>query len=262
MALPVTTEHGVITDLVAEALASDPVRATLLSTIGASLEDTAWAAGTVGRFAVRSSARWPVTVWGDWPAAERNDLVAALANVDDLRGLSGVPAIVDDLVARRSDPRPAHRMAQGLFRLDEITWPQGVPGRPRLAADADRALVVRWVSAFMVEAHDIPAAASEVANRAVDQGCWLWVDAVGSPVSMAARRPVSAGSARIGPVYTEPAARGHGYGSAVTAAATDAVQRDGGVPVLFTDLANPTSNKIYRALGYLPVEERAVITYG
>jgi predicted GNAT family acetyltransferase len=61
-------------------------------------------------------------------------------------------------------------------------------------------------------------------------------------------------------VYTPPKERGRGYGSAVTAAATRSILDDGAIPVLFTDLANPTSNKIYQALGYRPVETRLTVT--
>lgn len=57
--------------------------------------------------------------------------------------------------------------------------------------------------------------------------------------------------ARFGPVYTSKAQRGRGYGGAVTAAlsqtALDAGARD---VLLFTDLANSTSNALYRRLGY------------
>jgi predicted GNAT family acetyltransferase len=73
---------------------------------------------------------------------------------------------------------------------------------------------------------------------------------------------VIAGTARIGPVYTPPPSRGRGYGSAVTAAITELAVRLGAESVvLFTDLANPTSNSIYSRLGYEPVEDRVVITY-
>jgi predicted GNAT family acetyltransferase len=50
------------------------------------------------------------------------------------------------------------------------------------------------------------------------------------------------GVSRIGPVFTPRAVRGHGYGSAVTAAAADLARR-GGVDdvVLFAGLANPIS---------------------
>ena len=94
-----------------------------------------------------------------------------------------------------------------------------------------------------------------------EQGGWLWCDAAGTPVSLACRRRPSGGSARIGPVYTPPEQRGRGYGSAVTAAATRSILDEGAIPVLFTDLANPTSNKIYQQLGYRPVEDRVVVTF-
>ena len=76
-----------------------------------------------------------------------------------------------------------------------------------------------------------------------------------------ARRAPQAGSARIGPVYTPPGQRRHGYGSAVTARATRDVLDLGAVPLLFTDLDNPTSNKIYQQLGYHAVEDRAQVTF-
>jgi hypothetical protein len=59
---------------------------------------------------------------------------------------------------------------------------------------------------------------------------------------------------RIGPVYTPPEVRNRGYASALTAAASaDQLARGRRFCFLFTDLANPTSNKIYQAIGYEPV---------
>jgi FR47-like protein len=78
---------------------------------------------------------------------------------------------------------------------------------------------------------------------------------------MATRRPVIAGCARVGPVYTPTRWRGKGYGSAITAAATRDVLDEGGLPVLFTDLANQTSNDIYQRLGYYAVEDRVEIDF-
>jgi predicted GNAT family acetyltransferase len=91
-------------------------------------------------------------------------------------------------------------------------------------------------------------------------GAWIWVD--GEPVSLAVRRAPAEGSARVGPVYTPPQHRGQGYGSAVTAVATQDVLDDGAVPVLFTDLANPTSNAIYQRLGYRPVGDYVSVAVG
>lgn len=59
-----------------------------------------------------------------------------------------------------------------------------------------------------------------------------------------------AGAVRIGPVYTPPEQRGRGYASsAVAAASQQALDEGASSCTLFTDLANPTSNSIYRALG-------------
>ena len=64
-------------------------------------------------------------------------------------------------------------------------------------------------------------------------------------------RAPAAGVSRVGPVFTPRSSRGRGYGSAVTAAAASLARRDGvDDVVLFADLANPTSNAIYRRIGF------------
>lgn len=63
-------------------------------------------------------------------------------------------------------------------------------------------------------------------------------------------RPV-AGAVRVGPVYTPPALRGRGYaGTAVAEASRRALAGGARSCMLYTDLANPTSNKIYAEVGY------------
>lgn len=72
-------------------------------------------------------------------------------------------------------------------------------------------------------------------------------------------RPI-AGASRVGPVYTPPAVRGRGYAAGVTHAASGAAHAAGAREVLlFTDLANPTSNGIYQRAGYVPVEDRVLL---
>ncbi|MDO3640054.1 GNAT family N-acetyltransferase, partial [Mycolicibacterium arseniciresistens] len=147
-----------------------------------------------------------------------------------------------------------------LHRLGHLRPPNGVAGRARLATTEDTALLVDWIEAFYGETFGHPrddaagrrlvATAFEVGDRIL-----LWtVD--GEPVGMAMLRAPAAGVARIGPVFTPADRRGRGYGSAVTAAAAAAALADGvtGV-VLFTDLANPVSNAIYRRIGFEPVAD-------
>jgi predicted GNAT family acetyltransferase len=58
------------------------------------------------------------------------------------------------------------------------------------------------------------------------------------------------GVSRVGPVYTPREHRGHGYASRAVYEVSALLRESGERPCLFTDQANPTSNKIYEALGY------------
>lgn len=70
-----------------------------------------------------------------------------------------------------------------------------------------------------------------------------------------------AGTARVAPVYTPPEHRGRGYAAAVTAEVSRAARAAGADEVLlFTDLANPTSNGVYTRIGYRAVSDRLVIS--
>jgi len=82
----------------------------------------------------------------------------------------------------------------------------------------------------------------------------LWED--GGTVSLAGCGGLTANGIRVGPVYTPPELRRRGYASALTAALTRELLAGGRrFCFLFTDLGNPTSNSIYRQVGYEPVAD-------
>ncbi len=151
-----------------------------------------------------------------------------------------------------------------LYRLDVLAGPSPAPdGQPRVAGPGDRDLLTGWWQAFMAEAGSL---AEGDPGRMVDRrlsyhGITLWEDG-GRPVSMAALNRQVAGATRVGPVYTPPELRRRGYAGAVTAAVSRAALDAGASEVLlFTDLANPTSNALYQRLGYRPVEDRVVLSF-
>jgi predicted GNAT family acetyltransferase len=151
-----------------------------------------------------------------------------------------------------------------LYRLAELTPSRPAPpGSARVADAADRDLVLAWFAAFSreVHSHEGPPRPDAVDDRLSYGGVTLWV-VDGTPVSLASlTRPV-AGMVRVGPVYTPPEQRGRGYAGAATAAVSRAALDDGVAEVLlFTDLANPTSNALYQRLGYRPVEDRVILTF-
>ncbi|HZR52683.1 MAG TPA: GNAT family N-acetyltransferase [Streptosporangiaceae bacterium] len=161
-----------------------------------------------------------------------------------------------------TDVRVQRRMR--LFRLGELTWPDPRPaGQPRLATAQDRELLIDWFDGFTADVEE-PAIdhGPAVDERLSYDGLTLW-EADGRPVSLAGVTRTVAGMVRVGPVYTPPEHRGRGYGGGATAAVSQAALDAGASDVLlYTDLANPTSNALYQRLGYRSVEDRVVLSFG
>jgi RimJ/RimL family protein N-acetyltransferase len=155
-----------------------------------------------------------------------------------------------------------------LYRLGELVPPDPAPaGGPRAATPADRELVIEWFGAFTEEAGSLAERNGDQAARMADERIadgrmTLW-EAGGEPVSMAGMTRQVAGATRVGPVYTPPELRRRGYAGGVTAAVSqDALDAGAAEVLLFTDLANPTSNGVYQRLGYHPVEDRVILSFG
>ncbi len=189
-----------------------------------------------------------------------DELAAALRGIE-LPGVNGDPETVERFVAAWRPERAEVAFEMRLYRLGELLTPVA-PGRGRVADSGDLELATRWLAAFErdagVNSTNVEAAARE---RIGDGRLWLWENE-GIPVSLAARTATAAGVARIAPVYTPADQRRRGYGAAVTAACTaDALARDAGEVVLFTDLANPTSNSIYQSIGFRPIGDRRVVRF-
>jgi uncharacterized protein len=155
------------------------------------------------------------------------------------------------------------RMAQGVYALRSVRAPRPVDGRMRLATADDRDLLVEWFDAFVAES--VPAdsphqdGAAAVDRRLASQGgdgFAVWED--GEVVSMSGFGGETPHGIRIGPVYTPPPFRRRGYASALVAQLSQELL-DGGREYcfLYTDLANPTSNRIYMDVGYQLVCESA-----
>lgn len=155
-----------------------------------------------------------------------------------------------------------------LHELGELVQPATVPGRLAVATADDVELATQWFTAFSGDADEQagrPRGSSahelydrpEMLRRLRAGLLWFWVDETGQPVHLTAFNPPSFGVARVGPVYTPPAQRGRGFAGNAVAGVSRKLLAEGARVCLFTDQANPTSNKIYTALGYRPVVDMA-----
>ena len=186
-----------------------------------------------------------------------DQLVADGRSIAGVNGASALAAQVAAVWTATTGRRAELGGAMRLFRLGTLVPPDPMPaGKARPATEADLDLLVDWVMAFSEEAVEPGAdVRPSVLDRLSFGGWTIWEDGV--PVSVAGRSRIAAGVARIAPVYTPPEHRRHGYAAAVTAAASQAARDAGaGEVVLFTDLTNPTSNGVYKRIGYEPLTDR------
>ncbi|MFF8944412.1 GNAT family N-acetyltransferase [Streptomyces sp. NPDC014864] len=187
------------------------------------------------------------------------------------RALPGVNADRDTAAAfaaawqRRTGAEAALHRRMRLYRLGELTVPEPVPpGRARVAGAQDRELLARWYAEFCAEVgepagRDLGDWADE---RVENKDLMLWELPDGTPAAMAGTAPKVAGQVRVLAVYTPAGLRGRGCAGAVTAEVTRGALASGADEVLlFTDLANPTSNGLYLRIGYRPVSDFAVYAF-
>jgi hypothetical protein len=190
---------------------------------------------------------------------------------EEVLGLNGALPAVDLCAAELARLGGGHvQVSQHtrLHELGELVCPAPVPGGLQVAAEDDVDLVMEWFGAFMgdadeqagrprgASAHEVPDRA-EMLRRLRTGRLWFWVNQAGERVHLTGVSPPSFGVARVGPVYTPPAERGRGWASNAVAGISRQIQAEGARVCLFTDQANPTSNKIYAALGYQPVADMA-----
>jgi predicted GNAT family acetyltransferase len=212
------------------------------------------AGGEVGFAAIRTPP-WFMLV-SELDPAQAPDLMAKWLEADpEPPGVSGLPATaraIADAWQSQTHGTTRCRMSEAMHSLTEVQDPaRPAPGELRLPAQGDHELLVAWMEQFAREAN-LPGADRArrlLRTRYRGDRLMLWDD--GGPRSMVGMAGPIAGVARIGPVYTPPEHRQRGYASAAVAAfSRRALARGAHTCMLYTDLANPTSNKIYAEVGY------------
>ena len=162
--------------------------------------------------------------------------------------------------------RAVTRMELGVFELPgAAVLPFEVPGGARLARPDDVDLVNGWMAAFAVEVEaghgGRPAGRATDLDPAVRGGRVLLWEHDGRPVSMAYTSAPNGGVVRVSGVWTPVEHRRHGYASAVVFELSRRQSGSGHRCMLYTDLANPTSNAIYRAIGYHRIGDQVTIDF-
>jgi predicted GNAT family acetyltransferase len=207
------------------------------------------------RAAALRTPPWSMLV-SELDASDADALLDAWLGVDasppGVNGLAASSRAVAAQWAARTGGRTWLKMGQAMHVLERVSDPpRPATGELRAADPADRTLLADWMRAFIEEVEIAGAdRAAEIVDAQLMRGrLFVWFDE--GPVSLVATSPTVAGVTRVGPVYTPPELRGRGYASsAVAGVSRQALAAGAERCALFTDLANPTSNKIYADVGY------------
>jgi GNAT superfamily N-acetyltransferase len=263
-------------------LAQQPVLSTVMSSVASRIRDQhdagvawpddvpCWFATFVERGEVIATAM-RTAPFGDYPAylmPMSDDAAVLLARTlldrdEPVLGANGsLPAvqIFCEEMARALERTVEVERHTRLFELGRLVEPAEAPGQLRPATLEEQGLVASWYDAFMDDADEqagrAPGSSAHEApepdemRRRIETGQISVWDVDGTPVHVTAATEPAFGVSRIGPVYTPREHRGRGYASRAVYEVSRQILAGGSRACLFTDQANPTSNKIYEALGY------------
>lgn len=199
---------------------------------------------------------------------------AANTLVDDLKreelelpGVYGPAESAQELAnlwARETGAEVRMDMNQRMYSCRSVIPPVGCEGSMRQAVSDDVPLLVDWRRRFIEELGlDDPVEDLESVVRQRLEKDYLFVWETGGQVvsTVAIGRPTDR-SVSVTFVYTPPELRGKGYASCCTAELTQMQMASGReFCVLFADLANPISNRIYEKIGYEIVTDFQLWTF-
>ena len=224
--------------------------------------------GSVVGVAVRTPPRGIILSRQEQPHECASALVAWLRGVgEEVPGCIGPSAetrVFTELWAGALGTSASLSASQRVFQATRVTPLTPASGLLRRAARDDERLLAHWTHAFSAEA-DPEAADSDplaaTARRISEETLWVW-DVDGSPVSMANSSRETRNGGTIGIVYTPDELRGRGYATACVHSLTAQLLAKKRFVALYADLANPTSTKIYSRIGYQPVGDSSMWTFG
>ena len=154
---------------------------------------------------------------------------------------------------------------EGIYRLDTIQTNLAYSeGHWRNAVDKDVALIAKWYTLFKIDAK-LPPTENDVVQQQVEafiqnKEVFVW-EVDGRVVSMMKKARPTKHGVTVSMVFTPEDERKKGYARSLVAKVSAELLKEYDFCILFTDLANPTANKIYREIGYQQITEFAHVEW-
>ncbi|MGG0120995.1 GNAT family N-acetyltransferase [Bacillus paranthracis] len=194
------------------------------------------------------------------------ELAKKLAEVyPNVPGLIGNKKIVQRLaeeIAVLANKKTTVAMEQGIYELKQVKkkW-NGDEVFRELNSD-ELTLIEQWIYQFCEDVN-LPTTkeeAKQMAHTLITNHRLFGLEVDGKLVSVAAKTRPTKNNITVNFVYTPKEERKKGYASNCVAALSQRMLDEGyKTTTLYTDLANPTSNKIYQEIGYEQIAESVLI---
>ncbi|MED1609910.1 MULTISPECIES: GNAT family N-acetyltransferase [Bacillus cereus group] len=194
------------------------------------------------------------------------ELAKKLAEVyPNVPGLIGNKKIVQRLaeeIAVLENKKTTVAMEQGIYELKQVKKKWNGDGVFREVNSDELTLIKQWIYQFCEDVN-LPTTkeeAKQTAHTLITNHRLFGLEVDGKLVSVAAKTRPTKNNITVNFVYTPKEERKKGYASNCVAALSQRMLDEGyKTTTLYTDLANPTSNKIYQEIGYEQIAESVLI---
>lgn len=177
---------------------------------------------------------------------------------DSLANEFAGPKSVIDFLEKVSDKQVTEEESELIYENRNLI-PATPIGAVRTAVGADFDLIYKWMQEFIEETALRNFNLENMVRTALNSGRYTLLEVDGLIVSLGGNSDIQEfdgfSMGRVGPIYTPLEHRKKGYASALTSAISEKLLSAGVIPTLYTQAANPTSNKIYQEIGYTLVDE-------
>ncbi|MBK5350047.1 GNAT family N-acetyltransferase [Bacillus sp. TH44] len=183
----------------------------------------------------------------------------------NIPGLIGNKKIVQKLaeeIAVLENKKTNVAMEQGIYELKQVKKKWNGDGIFREVSSDELTLIEQWIYQFCedVKLPTTKEEAKQTAHTLITNHRLFGLEVDGKIVSVAAKTRPTTNNITVNFVYTPKEARKKGYASSCVAALSQRMLDEGyKTTTLYTDLANPTSNKIYQEIGYEKMMESVLI---
>ena len=157
-----------------------------------------------------------------------------------------------------SGDEPRINQHQRIYQCAQVKEIDLAPGKLRKAFKKEIPMLIDWSMEFsrVVPENPTEGEVEQSLRQAIEEGSlYVWSDG-NQAVSMLKKNRPTKNTIAISYVYTPKELRSRGYATAAVHTLTSQLLQEGyRACTLFTDLSNPTSNRIYQNIGYEPVSD-------